>query len=71
MGVYGFAVGCTITNAQTNNTKRDRNGLAGYDFRPCMAGKFPQKTYMCAQTQRGNEGLGRVGMGSDGYRGMN
>jgi len=30
----------------------------------------PKKTHMCAQTQRGNEGLGRVGMGSDGCRGM-
>ena len=30
--VFMGAVGCTITNAQTNNTKRDRNGLAGYDF---------------------------------------
>ena len=25
------AVGCAITNAQANNTKRDRNGLEGYD----------------------------------------
>ena len=43
------AVGCAITNAQANNTKRDRNVLAGYDFRPCtgMAGKFPQKRYIC------------------------
>ena len=28
------AVGCAITNAQANNTKRDRNGVAGYDYRP-------------------------------------
>ena len=55
MDVYGCiwvfmgAVGFTNTNAQTNNTERDRNGLTGYDSRPCMAGKFPQKdTYMCA-----------------------
>ena len=37
MGVYGCiwvfmgAVGFTNTNAQANNTERDRNGVAGYD----------------------------------------
>jgi len=45
MGVVGY----TVTNLQTNNTKKDRNGLAEYDSRPCMAGKFPQKdTYVWA-----------------------
>ena len=29
-----------------------------------------KNTYMCAQVQKGNEGLRRVGMGSDGCRGM-
>ena len=55
MGVYGCfgvcmgALGYTNANAQTNNTKRDINKLAGYDFRPCVAGKFPKKnTYVCA-----------------------
>ena len=36
-----------------NNTKRDRNGLAGYDYRPCMAGKFPQKRHICACRHKG------------------
>ena len=42
-------MGYPSTNAQANNTKRDRNGLEGYDFRPCMTGKFPQKRhiYVC------------------------
>ena len=58
MGVYGCiwvymgAVGHTITNAQANNTKRDRNGLVGHDFRPCMAGKFPEKTHTCAHRHK-------------------
>ena len=47
------AVGCAITNAQANNTKRDRNGLEGYDSRPCMAGKFPQKRHICARRHKG------------------
>ena len=59
MGVYGCmwvcmgAVGCTTTNAQANNTKRDRNGLEGYDSRPCMAGKFPPKRHICACRLKG------------------
>ena len=65
------AVWYTNTNAQANNTKRHRNGIVGYDFRSCMAGKFPpKKTHMCAQAQRGKEGLRRVGMGSEGCRGV-
>ena len=44
MWVCMGAVGCTNTSAQGNNTKRDRNGLAGYDSRPCMTGKFLKKT---------------------------
>ena len=59
MSTYGFiwvcmgAVGFTNTNAQANNTKRDRNGLEGFDFRPCMAGKFPQKRHICARRHTG------------------
>ena len=59
MGVYGCiwvfmgAVGFTNTNAQANNTERDRNGVAGYDSRPCMAGKFPQKGHICARRHKG------------------
>ena len=55
MGVYGCfgvcmgALGYTNANAQANNTKRDINKLSGYDFRPCVAGKFPKKTHMCVQ----------------------
>ena len=46
------AVGCTNTNLQANSIKKDSNGLAGYDSRPCMVGKFPQKdTYVCAVTK--------------------
>ena len=76
VGEYGClwvcmgAVGCTITNAQTNNTKRDRNGLAGYDFRPCMAGKFPQKRHICVRRHKGvtrdSGGWGWVRMGVGG-----
>ena len=55
-------VGCTSTNAQANNTKRHGNGIVGYDS--------PKKTHMCVQTERDKEGLRRVGMGSDGCRGM-
>ena len=64
------AVGPTNTNAQTNNTKRDRNGLAGYDSRPCMAGKFPQKRhiYVCShkRVKRDSGGWGWVRMGAGG-----
>ena len=55
MGVYGCfgvcagALGYTNTNAQANNTNRDINRLAGYNFRPHMAGKFRKKdTCVCA-----------------------
>ena len=62
--------GCTITNAQTNNTKRDRNRLAGYDFRPCMAGKFPPKRhiYVCRhkRVKRDSGGWAWVRMGAGG-----
>jgi hypothetical protein len=59
VGVYGCiwvcmgALGYTNTYAQTNNTKRDINGVAGYDSRPCMAGKFPQKRHICARMHKG------------------
>ena len=63
-------VGCTITNAQTNDTKRDRNRLAGYDSRPCMAGKFPPKRhiYVCRhkRVRRDSGGWGWVRMGAGG-----
>ena len=68
--VYMGAVGHTITNAQAHNTKRDRNGLAGYDPRPCMAGKFPQKRHMCVCRHKGvrrdSGGWGWVRMGAGG-----
>ena len=34
------------TNAEENNTKRDIHCLTGYDSRPCMTGKFPQKGHI-------------------------
>ena len=66
MGALGFP----NTNAQTNNTKRDRNRLAEYDYRPCMAGKFPQKRHICARRHKGvrrdSGGWGYVRMGAEG-----
>ena len=59
MSVYGCicvcmgALGYTNTYAQENNTKRDINGLAGHDFRPCMAGKFPEKNHIGARRHKG------------------
>ena len=52
---WGFmgVLGCTIINAQGNKTERDTNGLTGYDFRPCMAGKFPPKRHICACRLKG------------------
>ena len=76
MGVYGFmwvcmgALGYTNTYAQTNNTKRGINWVAGHDYRPCMAGKFPQKRHMCAHMHEGvrrDSGVwGWVRMGAGG-----
>ena len=76
MGVYGCiwvfmgALGYTNTYAQTNNTKRDINGVAGYDSRPCMAGKFPQKRHICVCRHKGvrrdSGGWGWVRMGAGG-----
>ena len=54
MWVCMDAVGCAITNAQANNTKRDRNGVAGYDYRPCMAGKFSPKRHIYALRHKGS-----------------
>ena len=51
--VFMGALGYTNTNAQENNTKRDINGQAGYDSRPCMAGKFPQKRHICEHRHKG------------------
>ena len=51
--VFMGVVWCTNTNAQANNTKRDRNGLAGYDSWPCMVGKFPQKRHICVCRHKG------------------
>ena len=59
MGVYGYiwvcmgVIWCTNTNAQANSTKRDRNGLTGYDSWACMAGKFPQKRHICDHRHKG------------------
>ena len=65
------ALGHGGTGRHKNKTSRGKNGLAGYVSVTCMAGKFPGKhTCMCAQTKRGNEGLGRARMGLDGCRGM-
>ena len=76
MGVHGCiwvfmgALGYTNTYAQTNNTKRDINGVAGYDSWPCMAGKFPQKRHICARmhkgVRRGSGVRGWVRMGAGG-----
>ena len=46
-------LGYTDTNTQANNTKTDRNGLAGYDSRPCMTGKFPCKRCICERRYQG------------------
>ena len=68
--VFMGALGFPNTNAQTNNTKRDRNRLAEYDYRPCMAGKFPQKRHICArrhkEVRRDSGGWGYVRMGAGG-----
>ena len=70
--LWGFmgAVGCTSTNAQANNTKRHRNGIVGYDSRPCMTGKFPQKRHICVCRHKGvrrdSGGWGWVRMGAGG-----
>ena len=68
--VFMGEAGCTSTNAQTNNTKRHRNGIVGYDFRPCMAGKFPPKIhiYVCRhkRVKRDSGGWGWVRMGAGG-----
>ena len=65
------AVGCTTTNLQANNTKKRQNRLAGYDSRPCMAGKFPQKRHKCVcghkEVRRDSGGRGWVQMGAGGY----
>ena len=55
-------VRCTNTSSQTNNTKKDRNGLSGYDSRSCMTGKF-LKRHICARRHKGvsKEGLRRQG----------
>ena len=76
MCVYGGiwvcmgALGYTNTNAQGNNIKRDINGLAGYDSRTCMAGKFPQKRHICVRRHKGvrrdSGGWGWVRMGAGG-----
>ena len=41
MGAFGYmdALRYTYTNAEANDTKKDINGLAGYDS--------PKRTYMC------------------------
>ena len=77
MGVYGCiwvcmgALGHTNTYTQANNAIRDTNGLAGCDSRPCMAGKFHQKRHAYECRHKGvKEGLRKVGMGSDGCRGV-
>ena len=54
------AVGYTSTNAQANDTKRDITGLSGYDSRPYMDGKFPQKRDICV---RRHKGVGRYSEG--------
>ena len=51
--VYIDTLGYTDTNTQANNTKRDRNGLAGYDSRPCITGQFPFKRCFCESRYQG------------------
>ena len=41
------------TNAQENRPARDTNGLTGYDSRPWLAGKFPQKRHICVGRHKG------------------
>ena len=59
MGAYGYiwgfmgVLGYTSTNAQGNKTKRDTNELTGYDYRPCMTGKFPPKRHICVCRHKG------------------
>ena len=48
--------GGVLTNAKANNTKRDRNGLAGYDSRSCrilLTGNFPKKRHICVLRHKG------------------
>ena len=74
MGVWVCmgALGCIDTKTQANNTKRDIHGLAGHGHvsRTCMDGKYPSKRLYLSADIKGKEGLRRVGMGSDGCRGM-
>ena len=66
MGVFGY----TNTYAQENNPKRYIHRLVGYDSRPCMDGKFPQKIHICAHGHKGvrrySGGWGWVQMGVGG-----
>ena len=67
MGVVGHK----DTNAQENRPARDTNGLTGYDSRPCMAGKFPQKRHICVGRHKGvRRDSGGWGMGLHGFGGM-
>lgn len=72
MGVYGFVwVWGMYSHWLTNKQhKKDRTDLAGYDSRPCMAGKFPQKRHICVCGQKGVRmdpgGRGWVRMGAGG-----
>ena len=41
------AMGLEDTGEQQNKVSKDINGLGGYVFGACMAGKFPDKTHIC------------------------
>ena len=53
MWVCMGTIGYTNTNVQANKTKKDRNGVAGYDSRPCMTGKFLCKRCICERRYQG------------------
>ena len=65
------ALGHRGTGVHKNKTSISKNGLVGLGFR-CMYGReISRKIHTCAVRHTGgNEGLRRVGMSSDGCRGM-
>ena len=77
MGAYGCfgvcmgALGYTNAKPKANNTKRGINELSRVRF-PAMCGReISQKRHICVcRHKMGKEGLRRVGIGSNGCRGM-
>ena len=64
-------VGCRGAGEHKNSASIDKNGLVGLGFR-CMYDREIYRKYIHARSdiKGGNEVLMRVGMGSDGWRGM-